>query len=113
MKNADIALYEAKAAGRNRVVPFRATEPAPQRRRVLKGGQILFNGRMSSIDCTVRSLSEEGAGLDVSTSVGVPKYFDLVIRADKFERPARVVSQTERHIEVEFLQAGNDAERSR
>ena len=73
-----------------------------QLRRVLKGGQILFNGGSSVIDCTVRGLSETGAGLDVSASVGVPKSFKLAIKADNFEKPCRVLSQTERHIEVEF-----------
>jgi diguanylate cyclase (GGDEF)-like protein len=104
LQHADLALYEAKAAGRNRCVLWVAeTENVVQRRRVLKGGQIRFNDHTSSIDCTVRSLSEDGAGIDVYTSVGIPKRFDLCIRADGLERHCRVISQTEKHIEVEFL----------
>lgn len=103
LDHADKALYEAKSTGRNRCVAWqRPATAGTQRRRVLKGGQIVFNGGMSVIDCTVRSLSEEGAGLDVSTSAGVPKRFTLAIKADGFEKPARTVMQTERHIEVAF-----------
>ncbi len=104
LQHADAAVYEAKAAGRNRSVLWKGAETnLVQRRRVLKGGQIRFNGHASSIDCTVRSLSEDGAGIDVYTSVGIPKRFDLSIRADGIERHCRVVSQTEKHLEVEFL----------
>jgi diguanylate cyclase (GGDEF)-like protein len=103
--HADKALYEAKNAGRNRVVAYRAPAPAATettRRRVLKGGKVVFNAGRSSIDCTVRSLSDQGAGIDISSSLGVPKHFNLVIDADRFDKPARIVSQTERHIELEF-----------
>ena len=104
LANADAALYEAKAAGRNRCMAWRVPDDAPTgpRRRVLKAGRMLFNNRMSSIDCTVRTLGDDGAGLDVTSSVGVPESFTLQIRSDAFETRCRVVSQTERHIEVEF-----------
>ncbi len=104
MSHADAALYEAKAAGRNRVVGWRnhrLGEPVV-RRRVLKAGQIHFNSRRSTVDCTVRTLGEEGAGLDLSSSYGLPETFGLRIRADNFDRPCRVISQSERHVEVEF-----------
>jgi hypothetical protein len=51
----------------------------------------------------VRSLSNEGAGIDITTTVGVPRRFDLVIKADQFSKPARVTAMTERHLEVEFI----------
>jgi hypothetical protein len=69
---------------------------------VLKAGRISFNGGTSSIDCTVRSLSDAGAGIDVSSSAGIPRRFNLVIPADSFEKPCRVVMLTEKHIDVEF-----------
>jgi predicted signal transduction protein with EAL and GGDEF domain len=105
LKRADQALYDAKAAGRNRSVAYKPTEGerAQNRRRVLKGGHILFNDRKSSLDCTVRSLSDEGAGIDVYNSLGIPKRFALEIVGDGVERECRIVDQSEKHLEVEFV----------
>jgi len=72
-------------------------------RRVLKAGTIHFNNRASTMDCTVRAISSEGAMLDMSSSFGLPETFDLKIRSDGTERLCRIVSQSERQIEVEFL----------
>lgn len=103
--HADAALYEAKQAGRNRTVAWRGATPAAQssRRRVLKAGRIVFNNRSSTIDCTVRSLGESGAGIDVGHTAGIPAKFRLVIRSDDFETDCRVVAQTDKHLEVEFV----------
>jgi hypothetical protein len=49
-----------------------------------------------------RSLSDEGAGIDVSSSVGIPKIFDLVIKADGFDKPCRADAAGEKHIEGAF-----------
>src|SRR5262249_50169943 len=105
LRKADAALYEAKRAGRNQC-RMAAAEPElgdTTRRRVLKGGQIIFNNRMATVDCTIRSLSEKGAGIDVSSTSGLPKEFQLLIRADGLELPCRIASWNERHIEVEFM----------
>jgi hypothetical protein len=48
------------------------------RRRVLKGGRILFNSKSSSIDCVVRDLSDRGALLVVENTVGIPSEFVLI-----------------------------------
>jgi diguanylate cyclase (GGDEF)-like protein len=105
LANADAALYQAKARGRNLVVAWHNHKlpEANVRRRVLKAGTIHFNNRMSSVDCTVRTLAENGAGLDLSNSFGLPEQFNLMIRSDGFDAPCRIVSQTERHVEVEFV----------
>lgn len=104
LERADGVLYGAKQAGRNRVLVWEQpeTEKATVRRRVLKAGRISFNDRRSSIDCTVRSLSDKEAGLDVIASAGLPAKFELVIDADRFVRGCHVIAQTERHIEVAF-----------
>jgi len=104
LDHADAAMYEAKAAGRNRVVAWRngrLGEPV-SRRRVLKAGEIHFEGHRATMDCTVRTLSEDGAGLDLSSSSGLPETFSLRIRSASIDRACRVVYQTERHVEVEF-----------
>lgn len=68
------------------------------RHRVLKGGRIQFGG--SSIDCTVRNLSETGAALDVASPLGIPAEFTLV--TDDSHRPCRVVWRKEKRIGVAF-----------
>jgi diguanylate cyclase (GGDEF)-like protein len=104
LAHAEEALAKAKAEGRNRCVLWHgaASNVVPQRRRVLKGGRILFNGRTSSIDCTVRSLSDDGAGIDIYSTVGIPRQFDLLIPADHLDRACRVVQQSEKHLDVAF-----------
>lgn len=102
---ADAAVGAAKLAGRNCCLGWRNEERLANaaRRRVLKAGTLHFNQRRSTVDCTVRSISEAGAGFDLSSSYGLPERFSLMIRSDGFDRPCRIVSQTERHVEVEFV----------
>lgn len=52
------------------------------RRRVLKSGMICFNGRHSTLPCTVRDFSESGARLLVSGSINAPDTFELFIELD-------------------------------
>ncbi len=49
------------------------------RHRVLKGGKIAMNEGFSVIDCTVRNLSTTGAMLRVTSVVGIPDAFQLVM----------------------------------
>jgi diguanylate cyclase (GGDEF)-like protein len=105
LEHADAALYAAKADGRNRCAlwkpPVQALS-ADFRRRVLKGGRIAFNGGRSTMDCTVRSLSDTGAGIDFISTADVPDRFKLLITADSFSRACRVKVRGERRVEVEF-----------
>ncbi|GEP12709.1 GGDEF domain-containing protein [Methylobacterium gnaphalii] len=105
LEHADAALYLAKDDGRNRCVEWRPAAIAQPglRRRVLKAGQISFNGGRSTIDCTVRSLSEEGAGLKIVTSAGVPETFKLLIETDGFSRLCRIVAKADREVDVAFV----------
>lgn len=52
------------------------TRSAP-RHRVLKAGTIEFGG--GAIDCVVRNLSATGAALEISSQVGIPEKFALVV----------------------------------
>lgn len=49
-----------------------------RRRRVLKGGKIIFADGNSVVDCVIRNLSVAGARLEVPTTVGLPQEFTLV-----------------------------------
>jgi diguanylate cyclase (GGDEF)-like protein len=101
---ADLALREAKADGRNRCKLWQhaaVAEPSI-RRRVLKAGRITFLNGHSAIDCTVRSLSDVDASVDVISSAGIPDTFKLQIESDGIHRAARIVSKTERRLELAF-----------
>lgn len=104
LKRADKALYAAKEEGRNRCVEWRPVEEAPPslRRRVFKAGRISFNLGQSTIDCTVRALAPDGAGIDVFSSAGIPAQFKLQIEADEIYRSCRIVGKSEKHIEAAF-----------
>lgn len=49
------------------------------RKRAFLKGVICFNKRSSTMDCTVRDISEGGARLIVSSAVAVPETFELFI----------------------------------
>lgn len=102
---ADAAMYHAKNRGRNQCVAWNAirTDHATgARRRVLKAGSIVFNDRRSTIDCTIKSLGEDSAGLSVSNSAGIPAEFMLAIKGEGFETMCRVIAQDRQNIEVAF-----------
>jgi hypothetical protein len=73
---------------------------AAQRHRVLKSGTISFAG--AAIDCTVRNLSDTGAGIEVVTPLFIPNRFTLVIQTAQFKRPCHIVWRKERRMGVAF-----------
>ncbi|MET0219103.1 MAG: PilZ domain-containing protein [Tardiphaga sp.] len=70
------------------------------RHRVLKRGILTFGG--GAIDCTVRSLSQTGARVDVESPVGVPQDVTLVIETEKFSRRCHPVWKKEKQIGLAF-----------
>ena len=108
LDRADQAMYAAKRNGRNQVkteTAAHAPQPEAPRRRVLKSGKIRYLNQRSLLDCTVRSIGDDGATLSVSSPVGVPDDFVLAIPADKLERPCHVVGRSENALEVRFKAA--------
>lgn len=104
LQRADAALYDAKSGGRNRCVAWReGDDTGAFRRRVLKSGLIHLDGRDAALACTVRSLSRMGAGIDLTSSAGLPQSFRLTVRGDTLDRRCRTVAMSERHVEVEFV----------
>ena len=72
-----------------------------QRRKTLKGARIVFNAGRSTIDATVRNVSSKGAKLQVSSVVGIPDTFDLLLEGNS-RQPCRVVWRTLKELGVEF-----------
>jgi len=70
------------------------------RRRILKAGTISFGG--GGITCTVRNLSDTGAALDVTSPVGIPDSFVLVLDTETAQRRCRVVWRKEKRIGIVF-----------
>jgi hypothetical protein len=75
------------------------TRSAP-RHRVLKAGTIEFGG--SAIDCVVRNLSTTGAALEISSQVGIPERFALVVPGDGLHLRCDVVWRKSYRIGVTF-----------
>lgn len=75
---------------------------ASPRHRTLKGAHIVFNNGASTIDCIVRDLSETGARLKVTTVLGIPDLFDLLIEGEGIPRPCRVARRSNSEIGVSF-----------
>jgi hypothetical protein len=72
------------------------------RHRALKAGKIIFNRRLSVVDCIVRNLSDEGATLELGSPVGLPETFDLSIPWDDLKRSCRVSWKSTTKIGVKF-----------
>ena len=71
------------------------------RHKVLKGGTLAFSGG-GGVDCTVRNISSNGARVDISSPVGLPETFTLVIETDHFIRRCHAVWSSEKHIGIAF-----------
>lgn len=72
------------------------------RKRVLKGATIAFNGRASTMSCTVKDISDTGARLRVSKDVAVPSHFDLIIEMDGLEASCTVAWRRGEEVGVTF-----------
>lgn len=72
------------------------------RQRVLRGGVICIHQLGSTVQCTVRNLSETGACLLVTTPVGIPSEFTLVLDREKVPRHCRIVWRATKKIGVVF-----------
>jgi hypothetical protein len=70
------------------------------RMRALKSAKIVFNNRWSTLDCTVRNLSDAGCCLQVGDPVGVPDKFELEVGG--VTRLCEVVWRKDNRIGVQF-----------
>jgi hypothetical protein len=70
------------------------------RHRVLKAGTREFGG--GAVDCTVRNVSNVGAALEVTSPVGIPENFTLVMAGEGLHFSCRVVWRRQLRIGVMF-----------
>jgi PilZ domain len=75
------------------------------RHRTLKSGKIIYNRRLTVIDCVIRNLSHGGACLEVDTHF-LPDEFDLSIPIDCAKYHCRVAWRTPSRIGVAFEDTG-------
>ena len=75
---------------------------AKARRRILKAGTICFNGRHSTLACSVRDLSDTGARLRLSGSISAPDTFELFIELDGIWVDSEVIWRHGSEIGVHF-----------
>jgi hypothetical protein len=67
--------------------------------------QIIFNNRMSTIDCTIKNISTTGARVALSDSLAVPTEFEIDIPQKGRSYRARLVWRDKEAIGIEFIDA--------
>ena len=70
------------------------------RHRVLKSAFIVISEKAPKLECTVRNISESGAALQVSTTIGIPSHFDVIV--DGVRHHCRSVWRSDTKIGVAF-----------
>ncbi len=71
--------------------------------------QIIFNNRMSTIDCTIKNISPTGARVALSDTLAVPTEFEIDIPQKGRSYRARLVWRDKEAIGVEFIDAKTHA----
>jgi len=70
------------------------------RRRLLKTGAIILSDKAPKIQCALKNASEKGAALQVSTTIGIPANFDVIV--DGMRRRCRSQWRTDTKIGTRF-----------
>ena len=73
---------------------------AAPRHRVLRAGTILIGS--GSVNCMARNMSITGAMLGVTSSVGIPQYFTLILSPDGRYTPCCVMWRQQMLIGIMF-----------
>jgi hypothetical protein len=76
---------------------------AAQRRRVLKGAAIWYAGHMSTMDCVVRELSEDGCRLKTDGAPWAPAEFELALGQGAVIERCQVVWRKATELGVRFI----------
>ena len=76
-------------------------KPMPRGRTFL-AGKVISNYGQSTIDCTVRRISDTGAVIEVESVLGVPEHFHLLIPGEGEPQPCRRSWQSEKQVGLVF-----------
>ena len=76
------------------------------RRRVLKSAFIVISDKAPKLECTVRNISDTGAALQVSTTIGIPARFDVIVDGVRYH--CRSVWRTDTKMGLAFEQLPKD-----
>ena len=71
------------------------------RHRTFKGGAISFD-RFGGIECVVRTLSVNGACIELDGPGSLPEDFSLIIRPENIRRACHLVWRTDHRLGVRF-----------
>lgn len=75
---------------------------AAERLRSFLRAQIVFNNRMSTIDCIIKNISATGAKIALNETLTVPTEFDVYIPQKRRGHHARLVWRDKDAIGIEF-----------
>lgn len=83
-------------------------KPEPDKRdsdrvRAFLRAQIIFNNRMSTIDCIIKNISATGARIALGDSFAVPAEFDIFIPQRSSSHHAKLVWRDKDSIGVDFV----------
>jgi len=67
--------------------------------------QILFNHRMTTVDCLIKNISAGGAKIDVDQTASIPAEFEIYIPQKNKTHKARMIWRDAHAIGVEFMAA--------
>ncbi|WP_249133485.1 hypothetical protein [Bradyrhizobium sp. AUGA SZCCT0182] len=84
------------------------SEQRPMARgRTFLAGKIISNYGQSTIDCTVRRISDTGAVIEVESVLGIPLHFHLMIPGEGDPQPCKRSWQSEKQIGLVFETAAD------
>ncbi len=81
-----------------------------ERVRSLLRARILFNNGASTIDCTIKNISAQGAKIEIVHSLSVPSEFDLEVPQRGRTYRAKMMWRAADSIGVEFIEQGATSE---
>ena len=82
-----------------------ADKRTSDRIRTFLRAQIIFNNRMSTIDCIIKNISPTGARVALSDALAVPTEFEIYIPQRGRSYHARLVWRDKESIGVDFIDA--------